>query len=268
MESITSRDNRRIKEAARLSADRGFREEQGRFLLEGLRLCADVAATTGLARALFVTRRALERSGKELEALLPLCKESFLITEEVAAKLSDTRTPQGVFCVCARPPEPDPPGPGEQILLLERVSDPGNLGTILRTAEAFGVSRLIVSADSADLYSPKTLRASMGSAFRLPVQITQDMGRTVEDLAALGIPTWAAALGEGSQPLHTVSLAAPVACVVGNEGSGVTAETQSLCAGRLIIPMEGQIESLNVSVAAAVLLWEMKRAREERGEPR
>lgn len=263
MESITSRDNRRIKEAARLCADRGFREAQGRFLLEGLRLCADVAATTGLARTLFVTGRALERYGDALAALQSRCGECFCITEEVAAKLSDTKSPQGVFCVCARPEEPDGPGPGEQILLLERVSDPGNLGTILRTAEAFGVSRLIVSADSADLYSPKTLRASMGSAFRLRLQTTEDMGRTVRELAGLGIPTWAAALGEGSLPLDKVPLKAPVACVVGNEGSGVTAETQALCAGRVIIPMEGQIESLNVSVAAAVLLWEMKRQRGE-----
>ena len=263
MESITSRDNRRIKEAARLGADRSFREEQGRFLLEGLRLCADVAATTGLAQTLFVTSRALERHGDALAALLPLCKEYFHITEEVAAKLSDTKSPQGVFCICARPEPPEGPSPGEQILLLERVSDPGNLGTILRTAEAFGVSRLIVSSDSADLYSPKALRASMGSAFRLRVQSTEDMGRTVEELAALGIPTWAAALGEGSLPLSAVPLAAPVAVVVGNEGSGVTEQTQSLCAGQLIIPMEGQIESLNVSVAAAVLLWEMKRQRGE-----
>ena len=150
MESITSRDNRRIKEAARLGADRSFREEQGRFLLEGLRLCADVAATTGLAQTLFVTSRALERHGDALAALLPLCKEYFHITEEVAAKLSDTKSPQGVFCICARPEPPEGPSPGEQILLLERVSDPGNLGTILRTAEAFGVSRLIVSSDSAD----------------------------------------------------------------------------------------------------------------------
>ena len=85
----------------------------------------------------------------------------------------------------------------------------------------------------------------------------------MEELAALGIPTWAAALGEGSLPLSAVPLAAPVAVVVGNEGSGVTEQTQSLCAGQLIIPMEGQIESLNVSVAAAVLLWEMKRQRGE-----
>ena len=262
MEQITSRDNRRIKEAAKLLRDRSFREETGLFLLEGLRICLDVARTTGLGETLFFTQKAADRFPREVALLSSLCREQFLITQEVAGKLSDTKAPQGVFCLCRRREEPLPqPGKGEQILVLEQVSDPGNMGTILRTAEAFGVSRLVLTRDCVDLYSPKVLRASMGSAFRLKLQWCDSGPEAVDWLVGLGFPVYAAALAADSVPLGAVSLGAPVACVVGNEGNGVTQQAICRCTGKIIIPMEGQIESLNVAVASSVLLWEMKRAR-------
>ena len=102
MEQITSRDNRRIKEAAKLLRDRSFREETGLFLLEGLRICLDVARTTGLGETLFFTQKAADRFPREVALLSSLCREQFLITQEVAGKLSDTKAPQGVFCLCRR----------------------------------------------------------------------------------------------------------------------------------------------------------------------
>lgn len=254
MQVLTSRDNRAVKEACRLRDSAAARREQGLFFAEGLRLCADLAATCPL-RGLYVTEEALA-AHPQLKAL---GTEPVLIGGPVAEKLSDTRAPQGVFALLGLPPAPAPLAAGERVLVLEQVQDPANVGALLRSAAAFGFGRVLLCAGCADPFAPKALRASMGAVGRLALEWRQDTAVAVQELRALGIPVWAAALA-GSLPLDKAS-AAPgqgVAVIIGNEGNGLAAATVAAADGAVRIPMAGGVESLNAAVAGGVLLWHFR----------
>ena len=146
------------------------------------------------------------------------------------------------------------------LLLLEDVQDPGNVGTILRTAEAAGVSGVFLSGKCADLFQPKVIRATMGSVFRVPFRVEQDICGTVAWLQEKGVRLYAAAL-EGSESFFCNSYTEPCAFLIGNEGNGLSAELLQTADQRVRIPMSGRVESLNAAVAAAVFLYEAKRQR-------
>lgn len=254
MQVLTSRDNRAVKEACRLRDSAAARREQGLFFAEGLRLCADLAATCPL-RALYVTEEALAAHPQ----LGALGAEPVLVSASVAEKLADTRAPQGVFALLGRPPAPAPLAAGEHVLVLEQVQDPANVGALLRSAAAFGFGRVLLCAGCADPFAPKALRASMGAVGRLGLEWRQDAAEAIGELRALGIPVWAAAL-EGSVPLDKAP-AAPgrgAAVVIGNEGNGLACETVAAAGGAVRIPMGGGVESLNAAVAGGVLLWHFR----------
>ena len=171
--------------------------------------------------------------------------------------------PQGILCVVRRPGytlervlrSGDP-----LLVVLEELQDPGNLGTIIRTGEAAGVTGVIMSAGTVDLFNPKTIRATMGSVFRVPFLYVDDLPQTVEQLRQGGISVYAAHL-EGKTYYDDVSFLGPTAFLVGNEGNGLTEETASRADRYLKIPMEGRIESLNAAVAASLFMYETHRQR-------
>ena len=140
---------------------------------------------------------------------------------------------------------------------MDNVQDPNNLGAILRSAEAFGVSGVIMSDDCCDVFNPKVVRGSMGAVFRLPVLITDSLGAWFS--AHPQINTYAAVVDDSAQRVTDISFQAPCAVVVGNEGNGIRPETLGACKSKITIPMNGKAESLNASVAAAILIWEMVR---------
>ena len=146
------------------------------------------------------------------------------------------------------------------LVVLEELQDPGNLGTIIRTGEAAGVTGVIMSAGTVDLFNPKTIRATMGSVFRVPFLYVDDLPQTVEQLRQGGISVYAAHL-EGKTYYDDVSFLGPTAFLVGNEGNGLTEETASRADRYLKIPMEGRIESLNAAVAASLFMYETHRQR-------
>ena len=151
---------------------------------------------------------------------------------------------------------------GEQCYLaLEDLQDPGNLGTVVRTAEALGFGGLILSAGCCDLYNPKVLRGSMGGVFRLPAYITADMVTTVGRLRTKGFRCFACVPDEDALPVQTAPFGPGSICLIGNEGNGLRPETVAACGERLTIPMAGRAESLNASMAAGIVLWEMARRR-------
>jgi TrmH family RNA methyltransferase len=146
-------------------------------------------------------------------------------------------------------------------MALESVRDPGNLGTVIRTAEAMGVDGLLLSSDCCDVYSPKVLRGSMGGVFRLPIVEAADMAEAVETLQKAGLPAFACVpfTGPDVLPVTKAPLSAGCLCVVGNEANGLTQKTVEACRYKVTIPMAGRAESLNAAVAAAIMLWEMVR---------
>lgn len=259
---ITSKENKQLKAAAKLVQGKKYRQQQGRFLAEGLRLCGDILRSGLCLRQLFVTQEEQERSGAVLEGLLEQAEEVFSLPEELAARLCDTQTPQGVFGVFDLPqPQPeDAPYAGRRFLLLCSLQDPGNIGTILRSCEAFGVDEVILSADCPDLYSPKLLRATMGGLFRLRHRVVPDMASAIGQLQKQGVRVYATALRADSIPITQVDFSTqPSAVAIGNEGNGLSQALLDCCDAAVIIPMEGAAESLNAAVAASISIWEMSR---------
>lgn len=260
MLSITSRNNDRIKQAVKLCTDSSERRKTGSFFLEGLRLCCDAALNGHAAETVFVTEKAMAEHGEELAVLLDSCKESFVITEEISLKLSDTKNPQGVFCICKTLDKYyniDKINYNGMYIALENVQTPGNLGAAARTAEALGLDGIIVSG-GCDIYNPKALRAAMGSLLRLNVIMVSDLPEFFRECSAHSMKTYAAVPDSDALPVTEMDRTNGVICAVGNEGNGLSDDVISVCE-RVTIPMKGRAESLNAASAASVIMWEMVR---------
>ena len=262
MEAITSRQNESVKQHAKLLSSPAKRREEGRFLCEGARLCYDAVRSGTPIEVCYVTEKALEKYPDYCGAAIERAERSFQIADHVAPLLSDTKNPQGIFCVCKLPESTlrdiDMPLRGHY-LALEDMQDPANLGTVLRTAEALGVSGVLLSRQCCDVWSPKVLRGSMGAVFRLPLFFCEDMARAVAHLNERGFSTLASVVSEDAVPVSLIDFTRPTVMLIGNEGNGLTEKTADACALPVTIPMTGRAESLNASAATAILLWEMMR---------
>ena len=252
MERITSRQNALCMRIRRLSRARAARREAGEFLIEGPKLLGEAVRWGAEIRTVLATP-------KGLEGLPPLPGVRLAeVPEDLLKSLSDTESPQGVLALCALPPTAPPEHlPAGRWLVLDGVQDPGNVGTIWRTADAFGAAGLMLVNHCADPFSPKTVRATMGACFRLPVWETQ-LDALKPLLDAAGVPLYATALREDTRDVRSADLSA-AAVIIGSEGRGVSKQALELCKQTLKIPMTDRCESLNAAVAAGVVLWEMFR---------
>lgn len=254
---IESRDNALVKRLARLSADRGFRRETGEMVCEGGKMLGEALASGVAVREVLVadgapTDPALLRAAEAAGARLHACPPALL------GRVSNVKTPQGIVFSCARPTATlDALDGARRVLVLEGLQDPGNLGTIMRTADAFALDGLILCEGCVDPTSPKVVRATMGAAFRLPVAAAA-LEEAAAFLRARGLPLYAAALGADSVPVTRVGLSR-AAVLIGNEGRGASARAIALSDRRVIIAMTGHAESLNASVAASIIMYEMSR---------
>ena len=251
---IKSRDNPLIKEAAALVSDKKTRKSTGLFVAEGARLCSEAAKSGAHVLRVFITEEAEKRYPEYVKDLLDTAEEVFYITESVAEKISDTKTPQGVFAVCRfAEKEPDLSGNGVFVLLSE-LQDPGNIGTVLRTCEAMNVKGVFLCS-CADVLSPKVLRSSMGCLFRLPIKVTQSTEEVLSVLKSAGITTYASALSTKAKLLTETKFGSRSCVLIGNEGNGLSEKVISLCDNTVMIPMPGKAESLNAASAAAILIY-------------
>ena len=261
-QTITSRENPAVKQYTALASSRRRRREDGRFTTEGVKLTLEAFTAGYTPEALFLTQDLPDSVRRLLMPAAAACRRLYEISPSVAAKLAGAVSPQGVFGVFMmldNRTQPVKIGSNGKYLLLSSLQDPGNVGTILRTAAAFGTDGVILSADCPDLYAPKVLRASMGGVFRARACVSDDLSASIAALRAAGVPVWAAMPAEGSVSLRDISLHGGGAVVVGNEGGGIAPELAALCDGALTIPMEPGCESLNAAMAAGVILWEMYR---------
>ena len=260
MEKITSKSNEKIKFAVSLRDNASQRKKSGMFFVEGARLCEDAALSEVNILQLFFTEKSENKFHSYLNNILPAAAEAYMISEDVSAKLSDTRSPQGVFCVCEIPKtisQVSKINRGQKYILLENVQDPSNCGAVSRSAEALGIDGMIVCG-GCDIYNPKAMRASMGALFRLNV-----IEAALEDVAAAakaaGLPLAASTPDSAAVKVTDADFSDGVICIIGNEGNGVSDEAISLCDYQITIPMNGRAESLNASTASAILIWEMVR---------
>lgn len=258
MLTLTSKDNSQIKNAVKLKKSAKFRRQSGLFIAEGLRICLDAMLSGAEVDCLFVTEAAMEKNPAEFEQLSNYAAKTYLLTPELFALISDTQTPQGFLCVIKtldKTAEFDTIKIGGKFLALDNVQDPNNLGTILRSAEAFGVSGVIMSVDCCDVHNPKVVRGSMGAVFRLAILTVDSLADFFQANPQLN--TYAAVVDNSAEKVTHTQFVPPCAVVIGNEGNGIRPQTVAACRHNITIPMDGKAESLNASVAAAILIWEM-----------
>lgn len=262
---ITSVENPVVKLATKLAASKKERSEQGLFLIEGLRLCLDAVESGIRIRYVFITTGASEKYYNMLKPLTVSGALVYEVSESVFAKVCDTKTPQGVLCVCEmldKKTQLDKINTNGLYIGLEHIQDPGNLGTILRTAEAVGLSGVVLSADCCDILNPKVIRATMGGVFRLPVFEVPSSIEACRKLSGMGLKTYAAVVDEGADDITSLTFPQGSIVFIGNEGNGLTKELAEACDYRLTIRMRGRAESLNAAMAAGIIMWEMARGQE------
>ena len=251
METITSRQNPLCTHLRKLSSSAAYRRQCGEFLCDSPKLLQEALLWGSELHTVVVT------AGTEAPPL-PKGVRQVEVPAEVMKSLSPMETPQGTLFTCAIHTEPLPEMlAGRRYVVLDTLQDPGNVGTILRTADAFHADGMFLVNGCADLYNPKTLRATMGAVFRCPVWTVG-----VEELSALlkrsGIPLYGAALREDTLDARQADYSR-CAIAIGSEGRGLTEGVLALCDRTIKIPMSEHCESLNAAAAATVLLWEAAR---------
>ncbi len=266
---ITSTANQKIKRLVNLQKKRKLRDAEGVFLVEGIRMFREVPAQD--LQEVYVSESFY---GKEKNIVDEMCKKSRLraeiLTDNVFEHVSDTQTPQGVLCVVKQRGKS---GNAAELwkdkknvpflMILDNLQDPGNMGTILRTAEAAGVNGILMSKDCVDIYNSKVIRSTMGSVFRMPFLYVEDLEAAILEMKEAGIKTYAAHL-DGKLSYDEPDYKGPSAFMIGNEGNGLRDEIAKLADTYIIIPMAGQVESLNAAIAATVLMFETSRQRRQK----
>lgn len=252
---ITAKTNPKIKEYRQLLLQARLRREMGAFPIEGVRLCFDALSAGCEIRSVFYTAECREKFPEKTEELLCAAKQSFEISGEVAAALSDTVTPQGIFCIVGMAEHSFSYRQGGKYILLDTVQNPDNLGAIMRTAEALGIDGL-TACGGCDIYNQKALRASMGAVFRLPVRLGGDIFAEIEQSEKAGNMTYAAVPDRSALDICTLDFSAGAAVIIGNEGNGVRPEVIERCTP-VTAKMKGRAESLNAAAAAAIVMWEL-----------
>ena len=269
---ITSRNNETVKWASQLSQKK-YREEARSFIAEGAKLTFE-ALDAGLPVShIFVSE------GKKAEFLSKIKsfenekkfeKTTLIILAEGAfSKISTESAPQGIISVKKYLDffkdcdiiykEEFLKLPEERALFLSSVRDPGNLGAVIRSACAFGIDHIILTADSADLYNPKTVRSAMGSLFRVKATVVSDAVSTVKEIIASGRRVLSAELREGAVSLFDAQLKSTDVVIIGNEGHGIDTQLSCASSGSVYIPISRKTESLNAAVAAAIFMWEISK---------
>lgn len=256
---ITSSQNPRIQQVRKLIAQKKERDESGFYVLEGVRLIEEAMKKKEHCRLLLYTDPLSPRA----EALVRSFVDQGVDTEEIAAQLmktiSDTESPQGVLAVMEMT-KPVIPDKLDFIIIVDAIRDPGNLGTMIRTAAAAAADILILTPGCADPYAPKVLRSAMGTHFMIPMvqmdwsEIAAKM-KTIPDLQVL------ASIMDGGKSCWDYDLSKPTALIIGSEANGISRTAQDISDGKIFIPMPGNIESLNAAMAAGILIFEVVRQR-------
>ncbi|MCH5203438.1 MAG: RNA methyltransferase [Oscillospiraceae bacterium] len=261
METVSSRKNANVRFLRLFLREKNVRDEHGVFAVEGDHLCGELVRAGFKVTFAAFTEKAAEKYPETAALLKEKAEETIVITEELSEYISDTKSPQGLFAAAeirgwaksgqARVFSER----ARRVIVLDGVQDPGNVGTIIRTAEALGADGAVLLGGCADIWSPKTLRASMGSVFRLPV-----INAAAEELPKIldGFTVYGAMLDSTAKRLGEVKFPEKTAIVIGSEGSGVSDKVARLCGEKLYIPIK-KAESLNAAAAAAVILWELSR---------
>ena len=264
---ITSTNNDRVKKIVNYIEKSKARREGDVFVIEGMRMLREAPVLQ--VREVYVTTRFLDKASEDdKEILWRYGAEE--VSEDVMKKMAATQTPQGVLAVISQYHyskeevlegyNQDDANAKPLLLILENIQDPGNLGTMLRSGEGAGVTGVILSKGCADIYNPKVIRSTMGSIFRMPFIYEENLPKIVKELEKSGISTYAAHL-KGQKNYDEFDYTKPTAFLIGNEGNGLTKETADAAGNYVLIPMKGEVESMNAATSSAILTFEASRQR-------
>lgn len=253
---ITASKNPKIKELKELTLKSSSRKASSLFVCDGVRLCRDAAVSNQQIVSVFVTEKCRDKNFDDIEKITASADNVYIVSEEVMNSVSDTVSPQGVICTVKMSRKDFVPEKGKKYIALDSVQNPNNLGAVIRTAEALGIDGIIISG-GCDIYNPKALRASMGSVFRMSVTVAKSLPQKIEECKKLGIRTFASVVSGDATDITKVDFSKGGICVIGNEGNGVSVETQNACDEKVTIVMKGRAESLNAAEASSIIMWEM-----------
>ena len=275
-EIIRSRQNKNVVELCKLT-DRKARESNKNFRFDGIKLLEEAIKNDVNIHAVFLASSAQDRVLNGLrerfgESFGDRIEKCFVVSDDIFDKISEEKSPEGVITIAKYIDKLQKNATiynsvnfsqikNESIVLLESVRDPSNVGAIIRSAAAIGIDRLILSADCADIYHPRAVRASMGTLFNQRIDRVDDLAATVLALRESGRRVFAAALDERALLLGEFEILAGDAVVIGNEGHGLSESVLSACSNSVIIPMSNRAESFNAAVAASILMWEFAKGK-------
>lgn len=258
---ITSVSNAQAKNVAQLLQKSKARKKQGLFVAEGWKMCREMP--DDWRKAVYVTEEFYEKMPQQERKAYEQKGILEIVADHVFWRMSDAKTPQGILSVGTQPQytlEQILRGPSPLTVALEDLQDPGNVGTILRTAEGAGVSGVLLSRQCADLFNPKTVRSTMGSIYRMPFYYTDDLAKTLEKLQSDGYAVYAADLA-GARDYDEADYTGRTVILIGNEGNGLSEPLLAQADVAVRIPMEGKAESLNAAMAAGIFMYEAARQR-------
>ena len=275
-EIIRSRQNKNIVELCKLT-DRKAREATKTFRFDGIKLLEEAIKNDVEICAVFLSSSAQQRvlgflQGSFGDAYENKIEKCFVVSDDIFDKISEEKSPEGVITIAKYIDKLQKNATiynsvhfsemkNEQIVLLESVRDPSNVGAIIRSAAAIGIDRLILSADCADIYHPRAVRGSMGTLFNQRIDRVSDLAATVLEMRNSGRRVFAAALDGRALSLGKFEILAGDSVVIGNEGHGLSKEVIDACSGSVIIPMSERAESFNAAVAASILMWEFAKGK-------
>lgn len=250
---IVSRDNRIFKETRKL-AQKKYRDETSSYIVEGITLVKEALLFKNMIKYLVIQESKKDELFKEIDFKK---YDLYVMKDSLFIKVAQTATSQGVLAVLSKKEGTNLPEEGN-LLIIDRLQDPGNMGTLIRTAEATGYKGVVIMKGSADVFSLKVQRASSGSLFRVPVIFYEDEKELVKDIKESGRSVVVTDLKEG-KAVSELYLKMPIALVIGNEGKGVSAYFLDNSDYKVVIPMKGEVESLNAAVAGSILMYETAR---------
>lgn len=254
IQPITSQKNPKVQFWKNLQK-RSFRLEHKQFLVESVKMVEEALASGWIVQALLIKEEKVDF----FSTLIAACNAPvYALASHVFDSLSAAKAPQGIMAAVSLPDQCPLTHLGQYIIVLDEVQDPGNVGTILRTADAAGFTGALLSSSCADVFSSKTLRSTMGSIFHLPMAIVQNLPEAMAKLKKEKVQFIGSALGAPpffARPLQSP----PLGLVVGNEGNGISQQVLAQCQVQYALPMEGKAESLNVSIAAAIMMYDIVR---------
>lgn len=254
---ITSKDNPIIKLYQKLSSSKKERLQYGLFVLEGLRIVDDALRENAELSHLIFTASAYEKYAADMFQADLRNTKTVVVSNELGKKIASTDNTQGVFAICRMMQKKKLSfSENGKYIVLHCLQDPGNMGMIIRTADALGIDGIILCG-SCDLYSPKVIRSTMGSIFRMDIIIENDEENLFEALEKNNVYTSAAVIDKDAENITNCTFDGCHAVFIGNEGNGLPEATARRCSRRIIIPMNGNINSLNAAMAAGIIMWEL-----------